>query len=158
MKYIEVSKKIKTKATQKDVQDRFLQRLEKAFKVENVKKSKTGFSLVAKSGGCKSLIRHAAMNIDATVKKDKDTVRILISGHSKMACSLLVSYTTLFFLVLVVGLLPGSIETSGEDSGALDTLVLLIFGIFIFYDINKKISEPEAYLEAVLNSLDVEYG
>lgn len=160
MKYLEVSKKIALtkKATQTDIKNAFLERLEKAFKVENVNKSKSGFSLIGKTGGCKSVIRHARVNVDVKVIVDKGAAKVLVTGHSKMACSLFFSYTALFFLVLVAGLLPGSIETSGENSGAMDALVLMIFGIFIFYDINKKVSEPEKYLEAALKSLDVEYG
>jgi len=160
MKYLEVSQKITLtkKVTHTDVRNSLVERLESAFKVEQVNKSKTGFTMTAKTGGCKSLVRHARMTVAATVSKDKDTVRIHITGRSKMACSLFMSYTALFFLVLVAGLLPGSIETSGEASGAMDALVLMIFGIFIFYDINQKISEPKKYLEAALKSLDVEYG
>lgn len=160
MKYLEVSKKIKlTKtATQADIRNALIKRLDKAFRVQKVNKNKAGFSLVGNTGGPKSLVRYAHVNLDVKVIKDKTTMRILATGHSKMAFSLLLSYTALFLLILFAGLLPGSIETSGESSGAMDALVLMIFGIFIFYDINKKIAEPEQYLEAALKSLDVEYG
>ncbi len=160
MKYIEVSKKISLtkKASQEDIKKALIERIERAFKVEKMKKTKSGFHCVGKTGALNGLVRHARVGIDAQVIKNQDTVRVIINAQSEMAKSLLVSYTALFFLVLMAGLLPGSIETNGESSGALDALVFMIFGIFIFFDINKKLCEPKQYLEAVLASLDVEYG
>lgn len=78
-------------------------------------------------------------------------------GYTQAAKSLLFCYSFLFFLVLMTGLLPGSVE-SGEGSGAMDALVFLIFGIFIFFDINKRLVEAQEYLKAVLDSLETEFG
>jgi hypothetical protein len=59
---------------------------------------------------------------------------------------------------MLVGLLPGSIDTNGETSGALDTLVLMIFGIFLFFDVTKKIEEPKDSILSILDSLETEFG
>ena len=104
------------------------------------------------------MVRHAQVDVDVRVVKNQEKVRVLVNGYSNVSKSLLVSYTMLFLMVLLAGLLPGSIETNGAESGAMDALVFVFFGIFIFYDINKKMSEPCEQIRAALDSLDTEFG
>lgn len=161
MRYIEASRKIKLSkktTTEAQVKKALQERLAGGLKVNDWKNSKSGAHFVAKTGGCGGIIHHARMEIDVKVAKSADTMRIIACGHARVAKSLLVSYTALFLLVLLAGLLPGSIETGGESSTASDALVFIIFGIFIFYDINQKLAEPGRHLEAALKSLDVEFG
>lgn len=160
MKYIEVSRKIKLtrEASQDDLKKALLTRLRRAFDVDALSESTEGFHLEATTGGPNTITRHARLSVDVNISKSQENARIIIHGHMKAAMSLLVSYTVLFMVVLFAGLLPGSIETSGERSGALDALVFLFFGIFIFYDVQRKVTEPREYLESALDSLDVEFG
>lgn len=160
MKYIEVSKRINItrEASQEDLKQALLARLRRAFLVEQLKERDSKFHLEGSSGGNITFIRNARISIDIDITKNHDIGRIFIHGYSKVAKSLLVLYTALFVFILLLGLAPGSIETSGESSGAADALVFLIFGIFIFYDLNKKLDEPLEYLRAALDSLDTEFG
>lgn len=160
MKNIEASKRISLtrNVTEEDLKQSMLERFKRAFDVENVTENDKGFNIEGTTGGADSITRHARIDLNVRIIKQNEICRILVSGYSKMARSLLITYILLFFSVLLVGLLPGSIETSGENSGAMDALVLLLFGIFIFYDINKKIEEPRTYLTDILDSLETEYG
>ena len=160
MKYIEVSKKIRlTKdASEDDLKQALIERFHRAFDIDHVKENGHDFQVSGTTGGKDSITRHASVNLNVSVKKQNEIVRIMVYGSSKMARSLMISYVALILLILVVGLLPGSIETGGEGSGALDALVFLIFGIFTFYDVNKKVAVPEEYLHTILESLDTEFG
>lgn len=160
MKHIEASKRIRLTrdVTAEDMKQSMLERLKRAFDIENCTENDKGFHVEGTTGGPDNITRHARIDLNVQIIKQNEICRIMISGYSKMARSLLITYILLFFSVLIVGLLPGSIETSGEDSGAMDALVLLLFGIFIFYDINKKIEEPKTYLSDILDTLETEFG
>lgn len=160
MKHIEASKRIRLTrdVTESDLKRALTERIKRAFDVENITENDKGFHVEGTTGGADSVSRHARVDLNVQLYKQNEICRIMIHGYSKMARSLLITYSVLFFLVLMVGLLPGSIETSGEDSGAMDAFVLLVFGIFIFYDINTKITEPKESLTAILESLETEFG
>ncbi|MFP4312990.1 MAG: hypothetical protein ACLFR0_01575 [Alphaproteobacteria bacterium] len=160
MKHIEASKRIRLTRDigEEDLKQAMLERFKRSFDVENITENDKGFHIEGTTGGADNITRHARVDLNVQIIKQNEICRIMVYGYSKMARSLLITYTLLFFLVLLVGLLPGSIETSGEDSGAMDALVLLIFGIFIFYDVNKKIEDPKTSLTDVLNSLETEFG
>lgn len=159
MKYVEVSKKIKlaSDSSQEELKQSIIARFRRAFSVAQLREQENGFHIGATSGGPGRLMRYARLDLDVTVEKTKDSVRVIMYGYSQVAKSLLVSYSFLFFLVLLTGLLPGSVSTS-EDSGPLDAMVFLIFGIFIFYDINKQLVEAEGHLKSILDSLETEFG
>ena len=160
MKHLEVSQRIKLtrEASEDDLKQGLIERLRRAFDIDSLTENDAGFRVQGTTGGPESITRHARVDLSVKIIKQNEMARVIIHGHSKMARSLLITYVTLFFVVLVVGLLPGSIETSGETSGAMDALVLMVFGIFIFYDINKKIEEPLSSLTAMLQSLETEFG
>ncbi len=147
-----------TDASQQELKQALIARLRRAFDVSEVREQDSGFHIGATTGGPGRAIRHARIDLDVTVEKTGDVARIMANGYAQVAKSLMVSYCFLFFLVLLTGLLPGSVATSGEDSGAMDAMVFLIFGIFIFYDINKKLCDPEDHLQSIMDSLDIEFG
>lgn len=160
MKYIEVAKKIKLTrdVSERDVKQELLDKLQLSFDVKNLKEMDHGFQIDVETGSKGQVIKHSLSTLNVNVTKTKDIVRIIIRGNSKVSPSLILWYSALFFLILLLGLLPGSIETSADKSGALDVLVFLVFGIFTFYDIDKKLNEIKNYLETTLESLNVEFG
>jgi uncharacterized protein YhhL (DUF1145 family) len=160
VKYIEASKKIRLTrdVSEEDLKQSMLERLRRAFDIDTMTENQKGFYIEGTTGGTDKITRHARLRLNVQISKHNEMARIIMFGSSKMARSLLITYSILFFIVLLVGLLPGSIDTSGDGSSAMDALVLLIFGIFIFYDIHKKISEPREYIDSILHSLDTEFG
>lgn len=160
MKHLEVSKKIiLTKDVSEDDLKKALQdKLSKAFDIDSLSDDESSLSFYGATSGYDGITRHAQIKLNIKISKQNEIVRIILTGRSKMARSLLITYSLLTFVILMVGLLPGSIETSAEGSGALDALVFLIFGIFISYDINQKIEEPRSILIDILNGLDTEFG
>lgn len=160
MKKIEVSKKIKLtkKVSEDDIKAAVFERLKRSYNVCKIIDNKKETRAVGTSGHSSFFGRHAKFDLAIDVQKDDTYVRIMIHGKSRMSRALLFVYSLLFLFILLLGLLPGSIETSYESSGAIDVLVFLIFGIFIFYDINKKVAEPREHLKAILDSVDAEFG
>jgi hypothetical protein len=161
MKHIEVSKKIniQKKVTQEEFKAALIKRLEKAIEIESIGDGVNEFKVNGTTGTPTSLTRHAKLNLDINLTYDKDkAVRILISGYSKIARSLILMYSLFFVLLMLAGLLPGSFETSYEQSGAVDALLVLLVVVFTVQDINKKLTEPREYLETALQSLDTTFG
>lgn len=160
VKHVEVSRKIilSRKVSADELKAAFLTRIEKSMDVERATEGADEFSLNGTTGSPASLTRHARLDLDVSVKFDGNTARIIVSGYARPARSLAFMYLLLFVVMLLVGLLPGSIETSGDGSGALDALVFVIFGIYITMDINKKLSEPREFLETALESLNTQFG
>jgi hypothetical protein len=160
MCYLEVSKKIKLtrEITQEDLKNALITRLRRAFVIDSIREDAAGFQMQGSTVGFKSLSRHTKVDLNIQIAKTNENARIIIFGHSHTPLSLLITYSLLFLAVLLVGLLPGSLETGGDTSGPADVLVLTIFGLFIFYDINKKLDVPKESLEAALQSLETEFG
>lgn len=160
MKHIEVSRKIvlQRPASPADFKQALIERLQKAIQIESLGEGESKFRLTGTTGSPASLTRNATVDLDVDLTFDAQDARIIISGYTRPARSLSVLYWAMFFLVLLVGLLPGSIETSADTSDSMDVLVLLIFGIFIVFDVNKKLAEPRDFLETALDSLETTYG
>lgn len=160
MKHIEASKRIRLTRdiSESDLKRALTERLKRAFDVENITENDKGFHIEGTTGGADSISRHARVDLNVQLSKNNEICRVIIYGHSKMARSLLITYSLLFFLVLLVGLLPGSIDTNGAESSAMDAFVLLVFGIFILFDVNAKITEPREALASILDSLETEFG
>ncbi len=159
MKHIEVSRKIALgKMTETaSLKKALVERLEKLIEIENLSEGEESFSIRGTTGTPASITRHAAVDFNVEIVNENKVARVLISGYARTARSLMIFYSFFFLLFLLVGLLPGSIE-SGPDSDAIDVLVFLIFGIFIIFDTNRKLSEPKDFLEDALQSLDTEFG
>lgn len=160
MKHIEVSRKIvlQRPASPVDFKQALIERLEKAIQLSHIGEGENKFRLTGTTGSPASLTRSANVDLDVDITFDAQDVRVIITGYTRAARSLSVLYWAMFFLVLLVGLLPGSIETSADTSDSMDVLVLLIFGIYIVSDVNKKLSEPREYLQTALDSLETTYG
>ncbi len=159
MKYIELSKKLHLtdKASDEDLKRALLQRLQRAFRVDRVQEFPNGFHIGATTGGRRGLVRNVRADIDVSLVRHSDRVGIIAHGHTRVAQSLLWAYTILFVMIMLVGLLPGFVATD-DTSTAADALVFLIFGIFIFYDIDRKLDEPASNIRAVFDSMDAEFG
>ncbi|MCK5284548.1 MAG: hypothetical protein KAJ86_03070 [Alphaproteobacteria bacterium] len=160
MKYINVSKKISLtkEASQKDLKQALLERVGRVFTLDNMTEQESGFQFYGTTGTSNIFTKNASVDITVNIVKNQEVVRILVYGHSKIAKNLTLAYAGMFFLLLLLGLLPGSIETSGESSDALDVIVFMLFGVFIFYDMNKKLLEPQELLHLALESLNTEFG
>lgn len=160
MKHIEVSRKIvlQRPASPVDFKQALVERLEKAIQIDSIGDGHDKFRLTGTTGSPASLTRSANVDLDIAITFDAQDVRLIISGYTRPARSLSVLYWAMFFTVLLVGLLPGSIETSADTSDSMDVLVLLIFGIFIVFDVNKKMAEPREFLATALDSLETIYG
>jgi hypothetical protein len=160
MKHIEVSKKITLQKTvaPEDIKRTLVERLEKTVEIDTLGEGTEKFRVIGTTGSPASLTRHARLDLDVDISFEGQVVRIIISGYSRVARSLSLTYWGMFLAVLLVGLLPGSIETSADTSDSMDVLVLLLFGMFIVMDVNKKMIEPKEFLEAALESLSTTYG
>lgn len=162
MKHIEVSKKIQLDkgVTVADLRKALVKYLEKTIEIESFSEGEARFQITGTTGSPASLTRHVRLNIEAEINYSEDSkiARIIISGYAQAAKSLIILYSFAFFLLLLVGLLPGFYETSQEESGAVDALFFLIFGIFIVYDVNTKLLMTRDHLETALNSLDTTFG
>ncbi len=160
MKHLSVSKKIqlKRKASVGDVKKLLLESLEKTIELKSISEGDEDFSVQGTTGSPASMTRHAKLDLDIKIDIDKETARVLISGYSRVAFSLVLLYSLLFSIILLVGLLPGFIETDAENSGAIDALFFLILGIFVMIDVNKKLSDPKEDLESALESIDTTFG
>jgi hypothetical protein len=160
MKHVEVSRRIRLTrdVSEDDLRKALLERLRRSFDVNSITENDKGFHFDGTSGGMNKFMNHAHVDLNVNLVKNNEICRVVIHGQASASRSLMVIYSVLFFIILMVGLLPGSIETNGIDSDAQDTMVLLIFGIFIFYDINNKINEPKDALVSILNSLETEFG
>jgi len=161
MKYIEVSRKIKLskKVSTTALKKSFVERLEKIIEIETISDDSAHFKITGTTGTPEGITRHARLLLDVNISfNDDGDARILISGTARTARSLVILYAFFFFLLMMAGLLPGSLETGYESSGAVDALVLLILGIYVTLDINKKLEDPKEYLETVLKSLDTTFS
>ena len=162
MKHIEVSKKISLARTASaaELKKSLVGFLEKTIEVESLSEGDSRFKIKGTTGSPTGLTRHARVDMDISIdyREDENMARIIISGYAKAARSLIVLYSFAFLMLLLVGLLPGFYETSQEDSGAIDALFFLIFGIFIVFDVNSKLALTKEHLEAALESLDTSFG
>lgn len=154
MKHIETSKlvvlphSVETAVIKKSL----VERMRGAFHVETVGEGVESFSLamMAKEIPCRCVL-------DVLVKTDGARARIMISGKVALNSSAKVFYALGILALLVLGLFPGLISTSGSG-GALDFLVFLFLGIFILYDTHKKQAEAEILLDRILSSVQTEFG
>lgn len=160
MKHLVASRKIELKkeTTLQEIRALFIERLEKTIEISNITDGDTEFTISGTTGSPASMTRFAKLDLNVTINMDKDAARILISGYARVAFSMILLYMFLFGIILLVGLLPGFVSTNAESSSALDALFFLILGIFVMYDVNKKLSDPKENLDAILESLETTFG
>ncbi len=159
MTHIEASQKIATnkKIDLAELKHALTQRIRGAFHVETVGDGKDSFTVVA---GCKSNIMGSltySFQLNVLLKSDANHARVVINGHAEITQSAKFLYAIGLLAVLVLGLFPGSIDTS-SSGGAMDAFIFLVIGGFLIFDINSKLSEPQICMERILESLDVEFG
>lgn len=120
------------------------------------------FMLKGSTGAVFESIRKASLNarfrIFTEETKTERELKIIVNGNTNLTWSLTITYIALFVLVLLVGMLPGSIETFGEDSTPLDALIFLLIGLYIKTDIDNSMREAESHLKQALEAVDVRYG
>lgn len=160
MRHIELSRNIRVTDNSSDqrIQQALITRLQRAFMTRRLEEYDGGFRFEGTTGTPRGLVREARADITVNLMRKKESMRIFIHGNTHISRSLVIAYCVLFVMVLFAGLLPGSINTSGDGSDAMDALVFLIFGIFIFYDIEKKLLSAEERLAAALESVDNEFN
>lgn len=154
MQHIESSKlfTLGTAADAASIKYSLVQRMRGAFHVETVGEGDEIFMLAAAG-------RHTPYNcsLNVLLKSDGQRGRIIIDGTVGVNAFTKVFYVLGFLILLVLGLFPGTIKTGGAGS-AMDVLVFLFLGIFVIYDVNKKLAEPQALIDRVLNAVATEFG
>lgn len=154
MKHIESSELITlAKAVEtSEVKYSLVERLRGAFHIETVGESVENFSLTAAG---KNIPCHCFFNV--LLKTDGKYARVIVDGSAEINAPTKILYTLGVLALLVLGLFPGTINTTGHGS-AMDLMVFLFLGIAIIYDMNKKLAEPEALLDRILRALATEFG
>lgn len=132
-------------------------RLESMFKLSQFKDDGESVTVCGTSGGKKAWVRHGALSATVDVAIEDGKARFVITGEIKPATSLVVFYSLGLLTVLLIGLLPGSLNTSGENAGAADALVFLVIGAYIVYDIESKLREARRMIEEVIRALRAEF-
>lgn len=154
MRYIEASRMITlaNPAESYAVRQWLVERLRGPFHLETVGEGVENFriDMTGKFISCRCLL-------DVILKTDGQRARIAISGVATISASAKIAYSLGIMALLVLGLFPGTINTTGKGT-AIDFLVFLFIGIFILYDIGKKLAEPEAILDRILGSVAAEFG
>lgn len=155
MKHIESSRRITLAGTVDAAAIKYslVERLRGAFHVEVVGEGTEHFTVAALG---KDTPYRCALNV--ILKTDGKYARLMVEGETGINASTKILYSLGVLALLVLGLFPGgTINTSGQGS-AMDVLVFLFLGIFVIYDINRKMAEPELLLDRVLNAVETEFG
>lgn len=162
MKHLEVSRRIElvSPVAPSDLRKTLLDYLGKSVDIESVSEDSSRFTVRGTTGSPAGLTRYVRLDLNVHIdyREKEKTARIIISGYARAARSLIILYSFAFLTLLLVGLLPGFVETSASGSSAIDALFFLIFGIFIVYDVNSKLTTARDSLETALDSLDTTYG
>lgn len=120
------------------------------------------FTVQGTTGSLFDFIRRAHTSAEYTMMaedtKNGRELRIMVSGSSSITYSLITVYLVLFLFIMAVGLLPGSIETSGEESDAIDALVFLLIGLYIKLDIDRGLKDASETMESALGVIETRFG
>jgi hypothetical protein len=156
MKHLEASKKIVTEALVDPVSVKYslVQRLRSAFHVETVGEGVESFSVSAasKTGAY-------AFTAGVSLKSEKTRIRILLEGQNNLRMGTRIFYVLSLLMVLILSLFPEAVDGARGGGGmAMNAMFFLVIGGFIIYDHSKKMDEPQAILDQILNSLEAEFG
>lgn len=155
MKHIESSKLINL-AGDADIvaiKHTLIERLRGAFHIETVGENAENFSLTATGRNTP-----CTCSFNVLLKADGKRARIVVDGEAEINSSTKMLYVLGFLALLVLGLFPGTtINTSGRGS-AIDFMVFLFLGVFILFDMGKKLAEPELLMDRILTAVATEYG
>lgn len=155
MKHIESSRRIMlADATDAaSIKYSLVERLRGAFHVEVVGEGTDNFTVAALG---KDTPYRCTLNV--ILKTDGKYARLMIEGETGINSSTKILYALGVLALLVLGLFPGgTINTSGRGS-AMDVLVFLFLGIFVIYDMNRRLAEPEILVDRILNAVETEFG
>ena len=154
MKHIEASKLIHIPGAVEAsaVKYSLVERLRGIFHIETVGEGDENFSLAATG---KDIPCHCMLNV--LVKTDEKHARVIIDGNAKITAATKIIYTLGVLVLLVLGQFHGILNTRATGN-AEDLMVFLFLGIFMLYDVGKKLSEPERMIDRVLAALHTEFG
>jgi len=154
MKHIESSRLINLSgaAGAAAIKYSLVERLRGAFHIETVGEGAEKFTLTAVG---KDIPCHCKLNV--LLKTDSQRARLIIDGGADINASTKIFYILGVLALLVLGLFPGTINTTGRGS-ALDFLAFMFLGMFVLYDMNKKLAEPEKLLDRILGAVATEFG
>lgn len=154
MKHIESSKLINLSGVTEAsaIKYSLVERMRGIFHIETVGEGIENFTLTAIG---KDIPCHCVFNV--LLKTDGRYARIIVDGGAEISATTKIFYTLGVLALLVLGLFPGTINTSGHGTAA-DLMVFLFLGVFILYDMNKKLAEPESLLDRVLRAVATEFG
>ncbi len=154
MKHIETSRLINLSgaAGAAEIKCSLVERLRGAFHIETVGEGAEKFTLTAMG---RDIPCHCMLNV--LLKTDGQRARLIIDGGAEINSSTKIFYILGILALLVLGLFPGIINTS-RGASALDFLVFLFLGMFVLYDMNKKLAEPEKLLDRILQAVATEFG
>lgn len=155
MKHIESSQLIALAAPMEvsAIKYSLVERLRSAFHVETVGEGVENFSvsMTGKGSPCRC-------QFNVILKTEAARARVMVNGAVTINPYTKIMYALGILALVVLGLFPGTINTSGQGSGATDFLVFLFLGAFVLFDMNKKMSEVEDLLDRVLRALNAEFG
>jgi uncharacterized protein YhhL (DUF1145 family) len=154
MKHIESSKLINLSGAVETsaIKHSLVERMRNIFHIETIGEGLDNFSVSATG---KDIPCHCMFNV--MLKTDERYARLIVDGSAEITAAIKIIYTLGVLVLLVLGLFPGTINTTGHGS-ATDLMVFLFLGIFILYDMNKKLAEPEIMLDRILRAVATEFG
>ena len=153
MRHIEVSKKIITSSTvdAATVKYSLVQRFRNIFHIETVGEGLESFSVTARGK-----VTSYFFQVNVVLKCDSSRVRIIIEGKNDVGVPTKLFYVGSLLAVLALGLFPQVLVP--PYGYAIDAAFFMIVGGFIIYDFNRKLDEPQGFIERVLDTLEVEFG
>lgn len=151
--------KVKDGAELSVIKQQLDERIGDLFKIQDLKESNDGrIEFKAYSGAKDALIRHTEMHVKCDMMLEDGVLRIMARGQVKAAFSQTLLYSIGLLFVLLIGLLPGSLNTSWENAGAGDAAIFLIIGGYIVYDIETKLHLAEQLLRDAVDTLRTEFS
>lgn len=134
------------------IKNSFVARMRNIFHVETVGDGTDAFTVTATG-------KHlpCACTFNVLLKMDAKHARLVVDGGTEITTPTKIVYTLGVLALLVLGQFHGGLNTS-IGASAMDILVFLFLGIFVLYDVNRKLAEPEQLLDRVLSAVATEFG
>ena len=138
------------------IKQSILTKMRHSFHVETVGDAVDTFTITA--GGRRKFAGAVVcgMKLHMTIAQDDGCARIQMNGVVDITNSAKLMYCLGVLMVLLIGLFPGSIDTS-SNGGPLDALVFLVIGGFIVCDVTQKLRETETLLANALAQVKTEF-
>lgn len=155
MKHISSSKLVTVpfETTLESVKLSVVDRLKAAYQVDTVGEGADQFTVTVSGRGSSSdCVLHVSL------KLDNNKARVLMDGYSKISTIAKVYYAFVVFALLVIGLLPGTLVKTDGGGTAVDAMVFLFLGMFVVYDMDRKLIEAQQILDRVVNGVEADIG